>query len=192
MPTIYVIAGPNGVGKTTFADRYLPDEAKQLEFVNADLIVRGLSPYDPDAVSMEAGRIALTRIKQHIANRVGFTWETTMSGRSAVGWLRSARQAGFAITGYFLWVRNVESTIRRIRSRVLEGGHNIPDEVSRRRFLKILHNFWEIYRPVFDVWKFYENDAAEPRLLAVQKNNRLAFRDRERFQQSMTEAGMAI
>ena len=86
MPTIYVIAGPNGVGKTTFADRYLPDEARQVEFVNADLIARGLSPYDPDAVAMDAGRIVLGRIRQLIANQVGFTWETTSSGRSAAGW----------------------------------------------------------------------------------------------------------
>jgi predicted ABC-type ATPase len=84
MPTLYVIAGPNGVGKTTFANRYLPDEAKQLEFVNADLIARGLSPCDPETVSMEAGKIALKRIRELIENRVGFTWETTMSGKTAV------------------------------------------------------------------------------------------------------------
>jgi predicted ABC-type ATPase len=97
MPTLYNIAGPNGVGKTTFADRYLPDEAKQLEFVNADLIARGLSPYDPDSVSIEAGKIALKRIKELIAHKISFSWETTMSGRTAVGWLREARNAGYTL-----------------------------------------------------------------------------------------------
>src|SRR6266446_2686200 len=78
MPTLHIIAGPNGVGKTTFADEYLPDEIKQLEFVNADPIARGLSPYDPDAVAIEAGKMALKRIKELIAENVSFTWETTM------------------------------------------------------------------------------------------------------------------
>src|SRR5882762_3792422 len=108
MPTLYIIAGPNGVGKTTFADKYLPDEAKQLEFVNADLIARGLSPYDPEAVAMEAGKIALKRIRELIEHRVGFTWETTMSGKTAVNWLRQAREAGFVLKAYFLWVRDPE------------------------------------------------------------------------------------
>src|ERR1041385_6688239 len=94
MPTLYIIAGPNGVGKTTFANKYLPDEARQLEFVNADLIARGLSPYDPDSVAIEAGKIALKRIRESIANRVGFTWETTMSGKTAVSWLQQTRSAG--------------------------------------------------------------------------------------------------
>src|ERR1041385_5529685 len=102
MPTLYIIAGPNGVGKTTFADRYLPDEAKQLEFVNADLIARGLSPYDPEAVELEAGKMALRRIRELITRQISFTWETTMSGRSAIGWLRQARERGYVVKAYFL------------------------------------------------------------------------------------------
>src|SRR5256885_2094595 len=117
-PTLYILAGPNGVGKTTFADRYLPDEAKQLEFVNADLIAGGLSPYDPDSVSIEAGKIALKRIRELIAQRIGFTWETTMSGRSAASWLRNARDNGFFLKTYFLWVREPAITITRVRQRV--------------------------------------------------------------------------
>src|SRR6266480_3871128 len=101
MPTLYVIAGPNGVGKTTFADRYLPDEAKQLEFVNADLIARGLSPYDPEALAVEAGKIALRRIRELILNKVSFTWETTMSGRTAAAWLHGARSNGYSLKAYF-------------------------------------------------------------------------------------------
>src|SRR5256712_3275670 len=140
MPTLHIIAGPNGVGKTTFADSYLPDEVKQLEFVNADLIARGLSPYDPDSVSIEAGKIALRRIRELILRRVGFAWETTMSGRTAVGWLREARDAGYFIKTYFLSVRDPETTIRRIRQRGAEGGPNIPEEASRRRFFKTIPN----------------------------------------------------
>jgi predicted ABC-type ATPase len=192
MPTLYIIAGPNGVGKTTFADRYLPDEAKQLEFVNADLIARGLSPYDPDSVALEAGKIALKRIRELISNRIGFTWETTMSGKTAVVWLRQAREAGYALKAYFLWVRNPETTIRRIRQRVVEGGHNIAEDVSRRRFFKTIQNFFTVYRPVMTNWKLYENELLGPRLLAVEKYGRLVVRDRLQFAQVQREAEIQL
>ena len=192
MPTIYVIAGPNGVGKTSYANEYLPNEAKQLEFVNADLIARGLSPYDPDAVAMDAGRIALGRIRQLIAGKIGFTWETTMSGRSAAGWLREAKAAGFALKCYFLWVRQPEIVLTRIRQRVAEGGHNIPEAVSRRRFFKTIENFFEIYGPLFDAWKLYENDLPEPRLVAVQKDGRFVVRDRNSLNEILNEANIML
>src|SRR2546427_13105370 len=188
MPTLYIIAGPNGVGKTTFADRYLPDEAKQLKFVNADLIARGLSPYDPDSVSIEAGKIALRRIRELILRRVGFAWETTMSGRTAVGWLREARDAGYFIKTYFLWVRDPETTIRRIRQRVVEGGHNITEDVSRRRFSKTIHNFFALYRPLMSSWKLLENEESGPRLLAAGKQGRLVVRDPARLARIEHEA----
>lgn len=188
MPTLYIIAGPNGVGKTTFADKYLPDEAKQLEFVNADLIARGLSPYDPDAVSIEAGKIALRRIRELINQRIGFTWETTMSGRTAVGWLREAREAGYILKCYFLWVRDPEVVIRRIRQRVGEGGHNIAEDVSRRRFLKTIQNFFTLYRQVVNSWKLFENDEPGPRLVAVEKLGRLVIRDPKRLARIQREA----
>jgi len=192
MPTLFIIAGPNGVGKTTFADRYLPDEAKQLEFVNADLIARGLSPYDPEAAAMEAGRIALTRIRELIASRTGFTWETTMSGKTAVVWLRQAREAGYVLKAYFLWVRNSETTIRRIRQRVVEGGHAISEDVSRRRFFKTIQNFFTIYRPLMTSWKLYENELLGPRLLAVEKYGRLVVRDPAQFAQMQRETGIQL
>ncbi|HEV2393649.1 MAG TPA: AAA family ATPase [Verrucomicrobiae bacterium] len=182
MPILYIIAGPNGVGKTTFADRYLPDEAKQLEFVNVDLIARGLSPYDPDSVAIEAGKIALRRIRELIEQRAGFTWETTLSGKTAVTWLRQARQVGYELKAYFLWVRDLEIAMQRVRQRVTEGGHNIREEVSRRRFMKAIQNFFDVYRPLLHSWKLLENDASGPRLLAVEKSGRLVVRDRLRFE----------
>ena len=192
MPTLYIIAGPNGVGKTTFADRYLPDEARQLEFVNADLIARGLSPYAPDAVSIEAGRIMLKRVRELISHRIGFTWETTMSGRTATNWLRQAREAGFMLKAYFLWVRNPETTIRRIRQRVVEGGHNISEDVSRRRFLRTIQNFFTVYRPLMTSWKLFQNELPGPRLLAVEKHGRLVVRDTLQFAQIQREAKLQI
>jgi predicted ABC-type ATPase len=192
MPTLYIIAGPNGVGKTTFADRYLPDEAKQLEFVNADLIARGLSPYNPESAAIEAGRILLRRVRQLILDRTGFTWETTMSGRTAVGWLRQARDAGYILKAYFLWVRKPETTIRRIRQRVIEGGHDITEDVSRRRFFKTIQNFYTMYRPLMTSWKLVQNGLPGPRLLAVEKQGRLVVRDPVQFAQILREAEIQV
>src|SRR6266436_4367238 len=192
MPTLYIIAGPNGVGKTTFADEYLPDEIKQLEFINADLIARGLSPYDPEAVAIEAGKIALKRIRELIAQKVSFTWETTMSGKTAVTWLREARESGYILKTYFLWVRHADTTINRIHQRVTEGGHNIPEETSRRRFFKTIQNFFTIYRPLMHSWKLFQNELAGPRLLAVEKYSRLIVRDRTRFAEIQKEADLKI
>ncbi len=188
MPTLYIIGGPNGVGKTTFADEYLPDEIKKLEFINADLIARGLSPYDPEAVAIEAGKIALKRIKELIAQKASFTWETTMSGKSAVVWLRKARESGYILKAYFLWVRHPDTTITRIRQRVTEGGHNIPEDVSRRRFFKTIQNFVSIYRPIIHNWKLFQNEHPGPRLLALEKYGRLIVRDRRRLAEIQREA----
>jgi predicted ABC-type ATPase len=192
MPTIYIIAGPNGAGKTTFADEYLPDEAKQLEFVNADLIARGLSPYDPDAAAIEAGRIVLKRIRTLIGEKVGFTWETTMSGKTALGWLQQARTAGFILKAYFLWVQNPETTIQRIRQRVSEGGHNISEDVVRRRFFKTIENFFLLYRPLMTSWKLFQNELSGPRLIALEKYGRRVLRDRKQFEAIQREAKLTL
>ena len=192
MPTLRVIAGPNGVGKTTFADRFLPQTVKELEFVNADLIARGLSPYDPEGVSMEAGRMALTRIRHLIAERKSFTWETTMSGRSAVGWLRAAKAAGYEIKCYFLWVRDVQITVDRIQRRVVEGGHNIDPDVSARRFMKTIENFSSVYKEFFDTWKLFLNNVGSPRMIAVAKNGRLVVRDKDAPEKIVQETGISL
>ncbi len=192
MATLNVIAGPNGVGQTTFADRFLPQTIKQLEFVNADLIARGLSPYDPDAASMEAGRVALTRIRHLIAERKSFTWETTMSGRTAAGWLREAKEAGYEIKCYFLWVGDVQTTLKRIQRRVTQGGHNIEPDVSARRFMKTIQNFFTVYRTLFDSWKLFLNNTEAPRMIAIEKNGRLIIRDKAAFEKILQEAGISL
>jgi predicted ABC-type ATPase len=115
-----------------------------------------------------------------------------MSGRTASGWLRDARNAGYILKAYFLWVREPEITIGRIKQRVVEGGHNIEEDVSRRRFYKTVQNFFSIYAPLMNTWKLYENDLDRPRLLAVGKDGRRAIRDKVGFAKALKAAEIEL
>jgi predicted ABC-type ATPase len=191
MPTLYLIAGPNGAGKTTFASRFLPEESGELEFVNVDLIARGLSPFDPEAAAAAAGRIALTRVGRLIQERKTFAWETTLSGRTTKAWVRRAKEAGYFIKLVFLWIQSLEESMERIRRRVREGGHGVPPEDVRRRFLKTLRNFFNDFCPLADAWKLFDNSRDSLRLVAVRKNGRSVFRDRSLFGAICAQAGHA-
>lgn len=192
MPTLYIIAGPNGAGKTTFANRFLPEEAQELEFVNTDFIARGLSPYDPDSALVSAGRLALQRIRRLISERKTFAWETTMSGRSALHWLREAKAAGYFIKLMFVWIHSVEQSLERVRRRVLEDGHRVPEPDLRRRFLKTIRNFFSDYCPLADAWKLFDNSGDSPRLVALQKQGRIVVRDRSLFASILTQAEVTL
>ena len=113
-----------------------------------------------------------------------------MSGRTAAVWLKSAKESGYRIKCYFLWVRDVETTLNRVRQRVDEGGHNIEIGVSRRRFFKTLQNFFTVYRPLFDTWQLFVNDHVAPRLLAVEKDGRLVARDPKAVEKILLETGI--
>ncbi len=192
MPTLYIIAGPNGAGKTTFASRFLPEESGQLEFINVDLIARGLSPFDPDAAAGAAGRIALARIGRLIKERKTFAWETTLSGRTTIGWVQKAKQAGYFIKLIFVWIQSLEESMDRIRRRVREGGHDVPAQDVRRRFLKTLRNFCLDYCPLADAWKLFDNSKDSLRHVAIQKHGRTAIRDRSLWSAVLSQAGVVL
>jgi predicted ABC-type ATPase len=178
VPTLYLIAGPNGSGKTTFASRFLPEESGELEFVNVDLIARGLSPFDAEAAAGAAGRIALARVGRLIQERKTFAWETTLSGRTTKGWILKAKIAGYFVKMVFVWIQSVEESIDRIRRRVREGGHDVPVQDVRRRFLKTMRNFFNDYSPLADAWKLFDNSKDSLRLVAAYKGGRTVIRDR--------------
>jgi predicted ABC-type ATPase len=192
MPTLYLIAGPNGAGKTTFASRFLPEESGDLEFVNVDLIARGLSPFAPAAAAGAAGRIALTRVAGLIKERKTFAWETTLSGRTTKGWVEKARAAGYFIKLMFIWIQSLEASIDRIRRRVREGGHDVAVPDVRRRFLKTLRNFFNDFCPLADAWKLFDNSNESLRLIAVQKNGRTVVRDHSLWSAVLSQAGVVL
>ena len=150
---VIIIAGPNGAGKTTFALEYLPYEPACPIFVNADLIAAGLSPLEPEAALFRAGRLMLREIDGHANHGRSFAFETTLAGLGFVRRIRQWRQDGYVVKLIYLPLATPEEAIRRVKQRVKQGGHDIPEEVVRRRFNRSLRNFQTVYRDMVDVWQ---------------------------------------
>ncbi len=167
---VYIIAGPNGSGKTTFAKEFLPHYVECLQFVNADLIAGGLSPFDPARAAIHAGRIMLEEIHSLTESRKDFGFETTLSGRTQMNLLRRLKQRGYSIHIFFLWISSSELALERIKSRVEEGGHDIPEATVRRRFERSLSNFMRIYMGLADSWAIFDNSSDTPVLIAFEES----------------------
>lgn len=155
--SIIIIAGPNGAGKTTFAREYLPREAGIIEFINADLIAQGLSPFAPEKAAIEAGKIMLRQIRKNVDDRISFAFETTMSGLSYARQIPIWRAQGYRVKLYFLCLPSVDLAIERVQWRVTQGGHSIPVDVIRRRYAMGLHHFQHVYKALVDFWVLYDN-----------------------------------
>lgn len=147
---LYIIAGPNGSGKTTFAREFLPDYADCKNFVNADLIAQGMAPFSPETAALRAGRTMLSEIQSFAKRRVPFAFETTLSGRSYVRLLRQLKLQGYEVQLFFLWLKTVDLALSRVRERVSRGGHDVPAPVVRRRFDRSMRNFLIQYRQLAD------------------------------------------
>jgi len=147
-PTIYIIAGPNGAGKTTFANSFLPTFAKCREFLNADLIAAGLSPYNPESQAIRAAELLLKRIDELVEARSSFSFETTLAARSYRKSINDWKELGYQVFLIYLWLPSADLAVQRVATRVKEGGHNIPEEVVRRRYRRGLGNLFELYQPV--------------------------------------------
>lgn len=181
MPNLFIIAGPNGAGKTTYVKRFLAQEVRCLQFVNADLIAAGLSPFAPDKAAFDAGRIMLKRLRDLFVRREDFSFETTLTGFGYTHLLREMREAGYRIRLDFLWVPSLEITRARVKQRVKKGGHDVPDEVQQRRFGKGLRLLLEHYRALADDWRIYDNTSQNPHLVVAGQDGRLRISDASRL-----------
>ena len=167
MPNLYIIAGCNGAGKTTASLTILPEILHCKEFVNADSIAAGLSPFDPDSVAMEAGRIMIQRIGQLIEERADFAFETTLAAKSYVTLIEVTRQKGYEITLLYFWLSSPAMAKERVAKRVEMGGHNIPAEVIERRYFAGLKNLMKLYLPICDNWMIINNLDRRSELIAT-------------------------
>jgi predicted ABC-type ATPase len=166
MPNLYIIAGCNGAGKTTASFTILPEILQCKEFVNADAIAAGLSPFNVESVAFEAGRIMLQRIQQLMDEKEDFAFETTLSTRSYVSLIKKARINGYKITLFYFWLRSPDLAKQRVAKRVSQGGHNIPDDVVERRYYRGVSNLLNLYIPVVDKWTVFDNMEVAPNVIA--------------------------
>ncbi|MDW8852606.1 zeta toxin family protein [Flavobacterium sp. MMLR14_040] len=163
---LYIIAGCNGAGKTTASFTILPEILNCKEFVNADEIAKGLSPFQPEKVSFEAGRIMLNRINELFIIKENFAFETTLATKSYKSKVIEAQKNGYTVTLLFFWLQNVDLAVERVKTRVLEGGHNIETDVVHRRYINGIKNLFEIYLPIVDEVMIFDNSGGKPELIA--------------------------
>lgn len=161
-PAVYVIAGPNGAGKTTFASDFLPDFVECREFLNADLIAAGLSPFAPEKQSVQAGKLLLKRIRQLAEAGESFSFETTLAGKGHARLLKDLKNRGYTLHLFFLWLPSADMAVQRVANRVSQQGHDIPEPVIRRRYRSGLRNLVELYRPLVDIFWAYEGSILPP------------------------------
>ena len=180
-PQVYIIAGPNGSGKTTFATEFLPKYADSPAFINADTIARGLSGFSPDAVALKAGRILLEQIETYASKKTDFAFETTLSGMTYLTRFKDLKKEGYTIHMFFLWIPDVKLSLARVANRVKMGGHGISEKVVRRRFHKGIVNFFKHYRQVLDSWSLFDNSGNAPYLIAEEKTGDLKIFDQKLY-----------
>ena len=154
---LYIIAGCNGAGKTTASFTVLPEMLNCREFVNADEIAAGISPFNPEGVAIQAGRLMIDRIIQLLKDGETFAFETTLATRSYVKLIQQAKKRGYFVTLLFFSLSSSEQAQRRVAQRVSMGGHNIPSDVIVRRYEAGLQNLFQLYMPVCDYWTLYDN-----------------------------------
>jgi predicted ABC-type ATPase len=165
MPNLFIIAGCNGAGKTTASFNILPEILECKEFVNADIIAAGLSPFQPETVAIAAGRLMLQRIENHITDKIDFAFETTLATKSYVNTITKAKQNGYEITLLFFYLNAFELAIERVKKRVASGGHNIPKDVIERRYKSGLQNLFKLYLPLTDNFILCDNSSNELELV---------------------------
>ena len=179
---LYIISGPNGAGKTTASYTVLPKILQCKEFVNADEIARGLSPFNPESVAIEAGRLMLKRISELLQRNESFSIETTLSTRSYFRLVEKAHSQGYDVTLLYFWLKSPQQAIERVAERVAKGGHDIPKDIIVRRYWEGLDNLFKIYMPIVDTWILVNNSETPRSVVATGgKDQKTIIKDNKHF-----------
>jgi len=166
MPNLFIISGCNGAGKTTASYTILPEMLSCAEFVNADEIARGISPFKPESVAIQAGRIMVERVRGLIENGTDFALETTLATRTHANVIGLAKEKNYKVTLIFFWLNMPDLAVERVRMRVLSGGHNIEEKTIRRRYEIGIKNLTSLYIPLCEYWMIINNSSIPQELIA--------------------------
>ena len=189
---VYIITGPNGSGKTTFAETFLPEYAKCNRFINADLIAAGLSPFSPQQAAIKSGKLVLEQIKEYSKNGIDFGFETTMSGVTYIKYFKMFKEKGYKINIFFLWIPDSQLAVARIKDRVAQGGHNVPVKDIKRRFKRSMENFFKQYRLLADKWILFNNAESKPKIIAKKQNAHVDIVDSDLFDDITKKLGVKL
>lgn len=189
-PKVVVLGGPNGAGKSTVAPELLRNALGLKEFVNADQIASGLSAFNTEAVAFEAGRIMLGRVRELARERSSFAFESTLASRTFHPFLVKLKADGYQVLVFYVALRTPELAVARVQHRVRMGGHDVPEDIVRRRFHRSLRNLFELYLPVADRWRVFDNSAGtKPTKVAEQgKSLRIFARTKWQHLQSLVQS----
>ncbi len=189
---VYIIAGSNGAGKTTFAREFLPDYVHCPHFINADLIARGLSPFYPQSAVIKAGKLVLQQIEEFTNRGVNFGFETTLSGKTYLNYFKNLKKQEYKLRLFFLWIPDTQLALARIKNRVSHGGHNVPNKDVKRRFKRSIDNFFNLYLPLADTWLLFDNSEKKPKLIAKRDNLHIDVRNEILFQKILNSTGVKL
>ena len=181
MPRLYIISGCNGSGKTTASYTLLPDLLECRQFVNSDEFAKSLSPFDPSAASVTASRYMLMKINYLLGRFEDFAIETTLATRSLLKIIKQAQSVGYEVQILYFWLNSPEMAIQRVRDRVAAGGHNIPDNVVRRRYVMGLQYFFDTYSPICDKWILADNSKLPFTIVAEGTKKLKYIKDNEKY-----------
>ena len=178
---MFIIAGPNGAGKTTLSYTILPDIFHCDEFINADEIAKGISPLNPEKAKLRSGRIMLQRIHELLKSGDSFAFETTLATKTHQSLVKRAQEMNYVVVLLFLTLDSIELAIQRVETRVIEGGHNIPNDIIARRFINGLRYFFDIYVTLVNQWILVDNSTEKFEFIAEGSMNSVFIKNKTKW-----------